>query len=330
MLAKKILIIVSALCLAIPLSAGNDTERVLKSSVTPEKGTVGQQFSYTLSIAGRDLSGIKVVLPEHGEYYPEISSTENKHGREKTGETEDQKTVPLYIISNAAKEVSETEGLRQISVRIDLICYRTGMHLLPEISITDSDGVKLGYSIPAVTIEEINKEGQPEDIEPPVELSGNYTRIIILVIVLMATGIAGYFIYRYFRNRKKNIAVPEVKQTPFEFFMSEIERLKLGECINEGRINDYVFGISITFRRFLSMELGFDAAEMTTGEISAVIKKYLKHGSGYAGEVVSIMEAWDLSKFAEFTLSKELLLINFKSTISAAEKLHEIRRSSNG
>jgi len=78
------------------------------------------------------------------------------------------------------------------------------------------------------------------------------------------------------------------------------------------------------------MELGFDAAEMTTGEISAVIKKYLKNGSGYAAEIVNIMEAWDLSKFAEFTLSKELLLINYRSTIAAAERLHEIRRSADG
>lgn len=330
MLAKKIVLILSAVYFAVPLFGETDSERVLKSSVTPDKGNVGQQFRYTLSIAGRNLEGIKIALPEKGEYYPEISSNENKQNPEKLEKADDEKTVPLYIINNAVKEESEADGLKQITVRVDLTCYRTGVHQLPEISIADIDGVKLGYNIPAVTIEELNKEGEPQDIEPPVELSGNYTRLIILILAIITALVAGYFIYRYFKNRKKYSAVPEVKQTPLEFFMSEIERLKLSECINDGLINDYVFGISITFRRFLSMELGLDAAEMTTGEISSVIKKYLRHGSGYADEIVQIMEAWDLSKFAEFTLSKELLLINYRNTISGAEKLHEIRRSVNG
>ncbi|HOP29070.1 MAG TPA: hypothetical protein P5120_00950 [Spirochaetota bacterium] len=330
MLLKKIVIIVSVIFFALPLFSAGDSERVLKSSVNPEKGNVGQQFSYTLSIAGRDLEGVKIVLPEKGEYYPEPNSDEKKSNQKKEEETEDNKAVPLYIINSAVKDESDSDGLKQITVRVDLTCYRTGVHQLPEIAITDSDGVRLGYSIPAVTIEELNKEGQPEDIEPPVELSGNYTRLIVLIMAVIAALVAGFFIFRYFRNRKKHIAVPEIKQTPLEFFMAEIERLKLSECINEGRVNDYVFGISISFRKFLSMELGFDAAEMTTGEISAVIKKYLRNGGGIAAEIVKIMEAWDLSKFAEFTLSKELLLINFKNTIDAAERLHEIRRTVNG
>ncbi len=330
MLLKKIVIIVSVFCFALPAFSAGDTERVLKSSVSPEKGNVGRQFSYTLSIAGNDLEGVKIILPERGEYYPESSSDKKKSSHKKAEEPEEDKAVPLYIINSAVKDESESDGLKQVTVFVDLTCYRTGVHQLPEIIITDSDGVRLGYSIPAVTIEELNKEGQPEDIEPPVELSGNYTRLVVLVLGVIAAGIAGFFIFRYFRNRRKLISVPEIKQTPLEFFMTEIERLKLNECINEGRVNDYVFGISITFRRFLSMELGFDAAEMTTGEISAVIKKYLRNGSGYAAEIVKIMEAWDLSKFAEFTLSKELLLINYRSTIAAAERLHEIRRSADG
>lgn len=328
--AKKTGNIIIALCIAITLYGESDTGRVLKSSVSPDKGNVGQQFSYTLSIAGKDLAGIKVALPDRGEYFPQTADSENTGAGKKEEKTEDEKAVPLYIINSAAKDESEAEGMKQITVRVDMTYYRTGVHQLPEISITDSDGVKLGYSIPAVTIEELNKEGKPEDIEPPLELSGNYTRLIIVILALIAAAVAGYFIYRWFKKRKSNSAVPEVKQTPLEFFMNEIERLKLRECISAGRVNQYVFGISITFRRFLSMELGFDAAEMTTGEISAVMKRYLRNGRTYADEIVNIMEAWDLSKFAEFTLSKEVLSVNLDNTISSAEKLTALRRTANG
>lgn len=329
---KKIIFAASlmALTLALPLHAGTDTGRVLRSSVNPGKGTVGQQFSYTLSIAGRDLSGISIDLPEKGELFPQTSSDEKKRGDKKSESAEDEKTVPLYIINSAVKNESEAEGMKQVTVTVDITCFIPGVHPLPEISITDSDGVKLGYGIPSVTIEELNSEGEPEDIEPPLELSGNYTRLIIIIIAALAAAAAGYFIYRYFKNRKKRLAVPEVKETPLEYFMNEIERLKLRECITEGRVNDYVFGMSISFRRFLSMEFGFDAAEMTTGEISSVIRKFPGLRGVHSGDIVRIMEAWDLSKFAEFTLSKEILEVNLRNTISAAEKLTELRRGANG
>ena len=76
-------IIVSVIFFALPLFGAGDVERVLKSSVNPEKGNVGQQFSYTLSIAGRDLEGVKIVLPEKGEYYPALYSDDKKSNQKK-------------------------------------------------------------------------------------------------------------------------------------------------------------------------------------------------------------------------------------------------------
>lgn len=329
MLVKNLLRIILPLFILAPLYA-EDNVKTLKSSVTPDKGTVGQQFIYTLSIAGKDLSGVKITLPEKGEFYPPAEKKEKNKTDQKNEGEEDEKTVPLYIINSVSKDESDAGDMKQVTVRIDINYYRTGVHQLPEISVTDSDGVKIGYSIPSVTIEELNKEGKPEDIEPPIELSGNYTRIIIIVFAVIAAAVAGYFIYRFIKRRKKVTPVCDVKQTPVEFFMSEIERLKLRECIEEGKVNEYVFGISITFRRFLSMELGFDAAEMTTGEISSVIKRYLTDGKSYADVIMKIMESWDLSKFAEFTLSREVLTANFGDTISAVQRLSALRGGSDG
>ncbi len=329
MSVKKILKILLPVFLLMPLY-GADGARTVKSSVTPEKGTVGQQFVYTLSIAGKDLSGVKITLPEKGEFYPPAEKKEKNKNDKKSESGEDENSVPLYIINGASKVESDAGDMKQITVLVEMNYYRTGVHQLPEINVVDSDGVKIGYSIPAVTVEELNKEGKPEDIEPPLELSGNYRRIIIAILAVIAAAAAGYFVYRYFKNRKKVTPVCETKQTPEEFFMSEIERLKLRECIEKGKVNEYVFGISITFRRFLSMELGFDAAEMTTGEISLVIKRYLADGKSYADEIMRIMEAWDLSKFAEFALSREVLTANLGDTISAVQQLSALRSVDNG
>lgn len=327
--------IILLLLFALPLYSQNvgSDEKTLKAVVNPVKGTVGQAFDYTLSIAGKDLDMVKVELPPNGEVYP----VEEKHddkvpAKQKAKDDDNEKVVPLYIISSSLKDVSESQGLKQINVRVQITYYRPGIYTLPEISVTDADGVKIGYNIPSVTIEELNKEGKPEDIEPPLHLSGNYTRLIIVIIALITVIVAGVLIYRYWKKRKKTRAGLVPVQTPIEFFMSEIERLRLRECIENGDVHEYVFGISITFRRFLSMSLGFDAAEMTTGEIASVIKRYMvKPEERYlSDEIVKIMDIWDLSKFAEFTLSKELLSVNLKSVIDVAGKIQNTGKVNSG
>ncbi len=320
---KRIIIFITVILISIPFYSEADAGRVLKSTVSPEKGSVGQNFVYTVSLAGRDLGSIKITLPDKGGFFPDGPG---KDSSEDNAKSEDENAVPLYIINSSTKEDSESEGMKQISVTVNLTYYRTGVHQLPEINIIDSDGVKLGYSIPSVTIEEINKEGKPEDIEPPIDLSGNYTRLIVIILAAIVIVIAGIFIFRLIKKRRKAAIIPEIKESPIEFFKNEIERLKLREAADEGRVNDYVFGMSITFRRFLSMELGFDAAEMTTGEISALLKKYLQSSAGFAGEIVSIMEIWDLSKFAEFTLKRDILILNFENIVKVAGKIPDMKR----
>jgi hypothetical protein len=84
-----------------------------------------------------------------------------------------------------------------------------------------------------------------------------------------------------------------------------------------------VFDISIIFRRYLSKQLGFDAAEMTTDEIASSIKKYMQYDlySIYGDEIIKNMRLWDFSKFAEFAPSTELLVLNLNDTIKTAKKI---------
>ena len=54
-----------------------------------------------------------------------------------------------------------------------------------------------------MTIEESNKEGNLEEIEPPVSLSGNYTRLIWVIAALLLAAAAAFAVYYYFKKRKK-------------------------------------------------------------------------------------------------------------------------------
>jgi len=263
----------------------------------------------------------KIVFPEK-----KNESQDNKKKSKNNSVEEEKKPgefVPLYIINSAARDDSQADGVKIVSIKITLTFYRPGTFKLPEIIIKGSDGISIAYNIPDVTIEEINKDGKLEEIEPPISLAGNYARIIwIIAIVLLIAAVASALFY-YFRKRKK-IVVPETAPIPpIELFLNEVESLKLTELIEAGKINEYVFAISIIFRRYISAMLMFDAAEMTTDEISSKIKKFMPEDLYfvYGEEIISNMRLWDFSKFAEFTPSRELLLQNLDATISVAKKI---------
>ncbi len=296
----------------------------LDASVVPGKATVGQPLTYSIIISGIEPASLKIILPEKKVVYPDKKSNEkSKKGDSAAKEKSSEEFVPLYIINNAFRDESEVSGVKQVNIKILLSYYRTGSYLLPEVKISGSDGVTIGYKIPEVLIEELNKEGKLEDIEPPVSLSGNYTRVIWIILAVLFAAAAGVLLYRYIKKRRKTI-VPEIPSLPpIEIFLKEVELLKLRELISGGRINEYVFDISIIFRRYLSAMLKFDAAEMTTDEIAKKIKKYMPSDlySAFGDEIISNMRLWDFSKFAEFTPSSELLLNNLDATISVAKRI---------
>jgi hypothetical protein len=296
----------------------------LDASVVPEKGTVGQLLTYSIVISGIDPASIKITLPEKKVVYPDKKiDGKNKKTDSAGDENSSEEFVPLYIINNALRDESEVNGVKRVNIKILLSYYRTGSYSLPEVKIAGSDGVAIGYKIPVVLIEELNKEGTLEEIEPPVSLAGNYTRIIWITLALLLIAVVAVILYRYIKKRRK-IIVPETPPLPaIEIFLNEVESLKLRELISHGRINEYVFGISIIFRRFLSSMLRFDAAEMTTDEIAKRIKRYMPPDlyAVFGDEIISNMRLWDFSKFAEFNPSPELLLNNLDAAISVAKKI---------
>ena len=290
----------------------------LEAAIVPEAATVGVPLAYTLNISGIDPADLRIVLPDKKIVYPEKK-------KDKGSSNDSEEFVPLYIINNVSKDNFEEDGVLRITITTSITYYRPGVHTLPEIKIKDKDGMTIGYKIPVVTIEETNKNGEFEEIEPPVSLSGNYKRIIWIIIILLLIAAGIIALYTYFKKRKKDSVVVAPQPKPIEIFLKEVESLKLRESIVKGNINKYVFDISIIFRRYLSKEFGFDAAEMTTDEIAANIKKYMSYNiySIYGEEIIRNMRLWDFSKFAEFAPSSELLVQNLNDTINTAKKISD-------
>jgi hypothetical protein len=106
-------------------------------------------------------------------------------------------------------------------------------------------------------------------------------------------------------------------------FLAELESLNPEECIASARVKEYVFGMSIAFRRLLSAQFAFDAAGMTTDEIRSGLKKFMPAElySAYADEIMNAMDFWDISKFASFTPSADMMRENLRDARNIAAKI---------
>ncbi len=293
----------------------------IKATATPGEATVGEVIEYSVSIAGKNLRGIEVKRPEKEVLFPEKETGPGKKNEDEKDPAAE--AVPVYIIHSAAREDSSEGDVTYITLKISLSYYRPGSYTLPEVGIFGADKIRIGYKVPEVKVKPVNSEAKLEENEPPLELGGNYTRVIILVIAAAAATALLIFLIKFIKARRKRKEEEVIVVPPLEIFHRELRKLDPEKLIGEGKIEEYVLGISGIFRRYISSLLDFDAMEMTSDEINSRVGKILpRHISGkYRDSFSRCFTMWDLSKFAEFTPSGDLLLENCGMTRKLAEEL---------
>lgn len=298
-------------------SAPNHPE--IRASVSVQKTTIGVPFEYRVVIAGKK-PDVKVRLPEKRVVFPE------QHKEKKTADAaakdDDAQKVPLYVIKSARKDESKSGEIEQISIIMELAYFHPGKHKLPEVELFDSKNVKIGYRIPEIEVESVNPQGEFHEIEPPLELSGNWWRIVWVLLGLCAVFAAGYYFARWWNARKA--AMPSAPPVPaIEIFLKEAGELARKRHIEEGRVREYVFEMSAIFRRFLLGQWEIDAIDMTVSEIRRALAKTLPRAmfSKNESDIDAVLNLWDLAKFAEFSPTQETLKANYETTVRLAKNL---------
>lgn len=303
--------------LASVVSAGRQDETAVMTSVTPAFATIGENVTYKIIVKNKSLKEVEVFLPDQKEKFPE--KVKGDKNPEKPGES----SVPLYVIQDAAINEVESGNTKAVEVAANIIFYRAGKYPLPDIDIISADKNKIGYRVPEIEIKSLNVEGKLEGIEAPLDLSGNHTRLYILILTILVPGLAGYFIYRRIKSGKPFLPAPCVQRSPLEVFNHELGMLDSESLILKGDVEGYAFGISIIFRRLLSNLFKFDAHEMTSNEINVKLKKVFTKElfEKHHGRIMECFELWDISKYAEFAPCADVLTDNLAKTVNLAREL---------
>ena len=298
-------------------TAPADTAVTIQAGVKPSEGAVGTVFDYTVTVSGRGIDKLRITLPPAGDVFPGKDAETN--GKNEPG----REVVPVFSVEKAWQD---TAGQADGSMRfhVQLAYFRPGTYRLPELDIRDTDGIAVGYKIPGVVIKSLNPAGTLQDIDPPFEMPRRWTGIIIAALVLVALGTAVFFVVRNLVKKKRERPAPEPLLTPLEIFTRDIESMRCAELIRDGRAKDYALAVSFAFRGFLAGMFNVDAREMTTEELRPVLKRRLAaaHESRRFDDIMGCFNLWDLSRYAEFAPSREILENNLALTRKLADMLY--------
>lgn len=286
----------------------------ITARVNPSEVTVGVPVEYRVRISGKVIDSLHIQPPSPGEYYPP---------GEEVKDSRISSLLPLYIIRSSRRDVKKGDD-PSVTVTVKLVYYRPGTYQLPAVGISEGED-HIGYRLPEITVKGVNVKGEFQEIEPPLELRGNYCRLILLVLGILA--LAALILFLVHRMRRRERRVEEVPPPPpIEIFLSEIASLKKRQLIESGRYEEFAICLSSHFRVFLTAQFGFDALEMTAREISRSLRKRIGETTFRKYSTLqSLLELWDLIKFAEFIPMTETLFDNCAKTEDLAKELSSLK-----
>ena len=155
----------------------------------------------------------------------------------------------------------------------------TGSYLLPacKIPYTDQEGQQQIAETAQIFVEiktVLEDETEGQDIKPlkPIKeikrqlpLSWIYAGLGGLMLLGIIIGLL-----LYFQRKKQDV---EKHLDPEELAQRELRHLETTGLLEEKRYREYVFGLSLIFRRYLERKFELPAAEQTTEEILASLRK---------------------------------------------------------
>jgi len=173
-----------------------------------------------------------------------------------------------------------------------------------EIYLYDKDGKqKVLKSNPVLLpVEPLVKVKPAENLLRPAKsiISSGYgfkkvLLIILSIIFIILAAVAAYYFIKYFKKKKAASATPALP--PHINAFNRIDALILSGIPEGGKKRGFCFILSEILREYMGRIRDFNALEMTTHEISGVVKEKSDL------ELLNILKGMDLVKFADISIS---------------------------
>jgi hypothetical protein len=168
--------------------------------------------------------------------------------------------------------------------------------MTPQVSI-DIQSVIQAQNEPATGI---------KDIKPLEKVERNWWPWVIAGLALAALLVALYFLWKKWQSASPAItSSPEKQLLPHELAMRELDALRAQGLLESGKIQEYFFGLSEIFRRYLVTRYNFPALDWTTEEITSNLHNVKGLDSSTKEHLLTILRNTDQVKFAKAVVHQD-------------------------
>jgi len=150
-------------------------------------------------------------------------------------------------------------------------------------------------SIAVDTTEAIKDIKGPIDV--PITLEEMYP-YIIAGIALIALLIAGFFLYKRYKNKEKPILIKKTVRPAYLFALEKLKELEKSKLWQQNKVKLYHSELTEIVRHYIEKRFGIIAMELTSDEILNSIK-YAGLGEGAQLKLRQILSLADMVKFAK-------------------------------
>jgi len=186
----------------------------------------------------------------------------------------------LRIVEMIDEGPTVVEGRKKTQRVFKLKADLAGSYILPgvEVHYKDAGGEEHKAATGQIFVTVKRPESQApqtgerglKDIKPLQKIERPLPRGVLIASICSALGLAGLLAGILFYRKRKHKT--ERTLTPEERAQKELQDLLASGLLEEGRAREFVFGLSMVFRRYLERKYSIRAAEHTTEEIMADLR----------------------------------------------------------
>jgi hypothetical protein len=144
----------------------------------------------------------------------------------------------------------------------------------------------------------------PRDIKEPYKVPLTWQEILLWSMIAAAIILALWLGIRYWKKRKEEKSMPEIRRKPAEpahvFALRELNTLREARLWQQGKVKEYYTRLTDILRTYLEYRYGIRALEQTTPETLTALEKTGFNDNRLKGILGQILETGDLVKFAKY------------------------------
>jgi hypothetical protein len=219
-------------------------------------------------------------------------------------------------------------GRKKNTLWLELETFQTGKSVIPKTVIKyrrkpEKDWKEIEVSEETVEVKSlleksgVGQNAQIKDIKGPLSPGIRWKTVVFIIAIVLAAGAAIVSALLF----KKKARGQAIRQRPaHEIALEQLERLKMQNLIQSGKVKEYYIQISGIIRHYLENRFNLRATEMTTEEFLIHVRDYSQLADGHKTLLKDFLLACDLVKFAKYLPAEQEIDAVFDSAKNFIEQ----------